>query len=70
MATTSCQSKQQKKTPQKAGPVQQGVWHSPLTRDRVQLSFGKSVSEKKEKVGLIDYKRSGRPVALTSNIGR
>ena len=25
---------------------------------------------RKEKVGPIDYKRSGRPVALTSNIGR
>ena len=69
MATSSCQSKQQKKTPQKAGPVQQGVWQSPLSRSRVQPSFGKTVS-KKEKVGPIDYKRSGRPVALTSNIGR
>ena len=41
-----------KKTPQKAGPVQQGVWHWPLSRDRVQPSFGKTVSKKKRSAEL------------------
>ena len=69
MATSSCQSKQQKKTPQKAGPVQQGVWLNHCREVESNLGLAQKRG-RKEKVGPIDYKRSGRPVALTSNIGR
>ena len=40
MATSSCQSKQQKKTPQKAGPVQQGgvlMYTTAFSRCYIQL---------------------------------
>ena len=69
MATSSCQSKQQKKDPAKRGQSNRecGIGHCREIESSLVLA---SRCRKKEKVGLIDYKRSGRPVALTSKIGR
>ena len=68
MATSNCQSKQQKRPRKKRGQSNRECGSSHRREVESSLVLA-SRCRKKEKVGPIDYKRSGRPVALTSNKG-